>query len=153
MNGKVAVITGGTSGIGLATAQLLVQKGASVIVAGRDRAKGERAVQRLGSHAHYVRADVGIAADSEQVVAEAIRMWGRLDFAVNAAAIGDLRPASTAEITEQEWDQTLAAALKGVWLSMKYEVAAMSERGGSIVNVSSINGLSATPMAAAYCAA
>lgn len=151
---KIAVVMGGTSGIGLATAHLLVANGARVVVAGRDPAKGARAVSALGAAAHYVRADVAKAAEVAAVVETTVSRWGRLDWAVNAAAGGDMRPAPTADITEAEWDTTVAATLKGVWLSMKYELAAMAAAGGgSIVNVSSVNGLSGTPTAAAYCAA
>lgn len=151
---RVAVVMGGTSGIGLATARVLVGSGARVVIAGRDAAKGERARSQLGEHARYVQADVADSQAVERVVAEAARTWGRLDWAVNAAALSGLRPAPTAAITEAEWDATIAADLKGVWLSMKYELAVMAPAGaGSIVNISSVNGLSATPSAAAYCAA
>ncbi|MCA9712705.1 MAG: SDR family NAD(P)-dependent oxidoreductase, partial [Myxococcales bacterium] len=152
--GKVAVIMGGTSGIGLATARRLVAAGARVVVAGRDPDRGRRAVESLGERACYVQADVVEAARVEAVVQQAEDRWGRLDWAVNAAALGDMRPALTAEVTEAEWDRTLAADLKGMWLSMKYELLAMLRGGGgSIVNVSSVNGLSGTPSAVAYCAA
>lgn len=152
---KIAVVIGGTSGIGFATAQLLVQGGAHVTVAGRDRRKGERAIAALGARAHYVQADVARSDQVAALIDAVVQRGGRLDWAVNAAALADhLRPVPITEITEDEWDHTLAADLKGMWLAMKYELAAMvSAGGGSIVNVSSVNGLSATPMAAAYCAA
>lgn len=150
---KIAVVFGGTSGIGLATAQLLVESGAQVTIAGRDPEKGARAMSRLGDRARYVRADVAHADQVAAAIDEAVRHGGRLDWAVNAAALADVRPARIADITEHEWDQTIAADLKGVWLAMKYELPAMVAGGGSIVNVSSVNGLSATPMAAAYCVA
>lgn len=151
---KVAVIMGGTSGIGLCTARRVIEAGARVVVAGRDPDKGRRAAASLGEAAHYVQADVADAAQVAAVVEQAEARFGRLDWAVNAAALGDMRPALTAEITEQEWDRTMAADLKGVWLSMKYELPALLRSGGgAIVNVSSVNGLSGTPSAAAYCAA
>jgi len=151
---KVAVIMGGTSGIGLATARRLVEAGARVVVAGRSPDKGQRAAASLGERAHYVQADVADAARVEAVVQEAESRWGRLDWAVNAAALGEMRPALTADVTEEEWDRTMAADLKGTWLSMKSELQAMLRGGGgAIVNVSSVNGLSATPSAVAYCAA
>jgi NAD(P)-dependent dehydrogenase (short-subunit alcohol dehydrogenase family) len=152
--GKVVVITGGTSGIGNACARLLVEAGASVVVAGRDPQKGERAAQALGPRARFVRADVARAREVEALVAAAVSTFGRLDWAVNAAAVGDFKPAAVADITEEEWERTIAADLTGVWLSMKYELQAMLRTGGgSIVNVSSVNGLAGTPSAGAYCAA
>jgi NAD(P)-dependent dehydrogenase (short-subunit alcohol dehydrogenase family) len=151
---RVALIMGGTSGIGLATARLLVESGVRVTVTGRDPDKGARAARELGEHAHYIRADVANDRDVAAAVDAAVARWARLDWAVNAAALSDLRPALTADITEEEWDRTIAADLKGVWLSMKYELPAMLRSGGGvIVNVSSVNGLGATPSAAAYCAA
>jgi NAD(P)-dependent dehydrogenase (short-subunit alcohol dehydrogenase family) len=152
--GSVAVVMGGTSGIGLATARALIDAGARVIVAGRDRDRGARAAQLLGEHAHYVPADVTRAGEVAAVIDQAVARWGRLDGAVNAAAVGDPKPALVTDITEDEWDRIIAADLKGVWLSMKYEITAMlASGGGTIVNVSSVNGLSGTPSAAAYCAA
>ena len=153
---KVAVVMGGTSGIGLATARALVDAGAWVTIAGRSQDKGERAAAALGPRARYVRADVALADQAAAVIDDAMQRQGRLDWAVNAAAISDTRHVRTADITEDEWDRTIAADLRGVWLSMKYELKAMiggGGGGGSIVNVSSVNGFTATPMAAAYCAA
>ena len=151
---KIAVVMGGTSGIGLASARVLIESGARVVIAGRDRDKGERAARDLGGQAHYVQADVARSAAVSAVIDAAVERWGRLDWAVNAAAIADARPARVADITEDEWDRIIAADLKGVWLSLRAEIAAMMRSGGgAIVNVSSVNGLSGTPTAAAYCAA
>jgi NAD(P)-dependent dehydrogenase (short-subunit alcohol dehydrogenase family) len=152
---KVALVMGGTSGIGLAAATALIETGNVVIVTGRDPAKGRRAAEALGADASYVPADVADASQVAAAVSATVARWGRLDWAVNAAALADLRPAKLAEITETEWDRTLAADLKGVWLCMKFEIEAMlaAGGGGAIVNVSSVNGLSGTPTAAAYCAA
>jgi NAD(P)-dependent dehydrogenase (short-subunit alcohol dehydrogenase family) len=152
---KVAIVIGGTSGIGLATARLLIGSGARVTIAGRNPERGARARQELGERAHYACMDVASAEQVAATIADTVQRWGRLDWAVNAAALADdLRPAPTADITEQEWDQTIAVDLKGVWLAMKYELPAMIRTGGgAIVNVSSVNGLSATPSAAAYCVA
>lgn len=152
--GRIAIVFGGTSGIGLATAGALIDAGACVTVAGRDPAKGARAAAELGERAQYLQADVTRSDQIASVVDATVRRWGQLHWAVNAAALGQFRPARTGDITEQEWDETVIADLKGVWLAMKHELAAMTQAGGgSIVNVSSVNGLSGTPMAAAYCAA
>jgi NAD(P)-dependent dehydrogenase (short-subunit alcohol dehydrogenase family) len=133
---------------------LLVDVGARVTIAGRNPERGATAARELGDHAEFARADVAVADQVAAIVKETVKRWGRLDWAVNAAALREMRPAPVADITEHEWDQTLAADLKGTWLAMKYELPAMVRAGGgSIVNVSSVNGLSATPSAAAYCAA
>jgi NAD(P)-dependent dehydrogenase (short-subunit alcohol dehydrogenase family) len=151
---RVALVTGGTSGIGFATARLLVELGARVVIAGRDPDRGAQAARELGGQARYVRADVSSAGDVAAAVKATVAWSGRFDWAVNAAALADLRPALTPEITEDEWDRTIATDLKGVWLSMKYQLPAILDTGGgAIVNVSSVNGLSGTPSAAAYCAA
>jgi len=98
--------------------------------------------------------DVARADQVAAAIDDSVQRWGRLDWAVNAAALADTPFARIADITEEDWDRTLAVDLKGVWLAMKYELAAMlGTGGGSIVNVSSVNGLSATPQAGAYCAA
>ena len=152
--GKVAIVIGGTSGIGLATARLLVDMGARVAITGRDAERGARASQELGERAHYARMDVAHADQVAAAIDDTVRRWGRLDWAVNAAALSDPPFARIADITEEDWDRTLAVDHKGVWLSMKYELAAMiATGGGSIVNVSSVNGLCATPQAGAYCVA
>src|SRR3954467_9840781 len=140
---KVAIVIGGTSGIGLATARVLIDGGARVTIAGRNPEKGARACQQLGERAHYARMDVASAPQVAATIDDMVTRWGRLDWAVNAAALADeFRPARTADITEQDWDETIAADLKGVWLAMKYELPAMIRTGGgAIVNVSSVNGL------------
>ena len=95
---RVALITGGTSGIGFATARELLATGARVVVVGRDPAKGERAMRELGERAWFEPADVASAQDVARVVDAVLARWGRLDWAVNAAADGDLRRAPVAEL-------------------------------------------------------
>jgi NAD(P)-dependent dehydrogenase (short-subunit alcohol dehydrogenase family) len=159
MDGPIALITGGTSGIGLACARLLVADGARVAIIGRDRTRGEAAAHDLmalaGSDGQvlFVAADVADADQLRQAVDTVIARWGGLDHAVNSAAYAPTIAAPTAELPEVEFDRTVAVNLRGAWLSMKYEIAAMLKSGnGSIVNVSSANGFTGTPMAAAYCA-
>jgi NAD(P)-dependent dehydrogenase (short-subunit alcohol dehydrogenase family) len=152
---KIAVVVGGTSGIGLATARELVEGGACVTVIGRDAERGERAARALGDRAQFVGADVAKPAQVDDAIAAVVARWGRLDWAVNAAALADsLELVPTAEIREVDWERTIAVDLTGVWVCMRAEIRALlAAGGGAIVNVSSINGLSGTPLAAAYCAA
>ena len=157
LSGKIALVTGGSSGIGLATARVLCRAGTKVAIAARDPARGEAAVQSLrkeGGEALFVSADVSRGQDVLRLVEAVLGHWGRLDLAVNNASLGDMRLAPTAELSEEEFDRIVAVSLKGVWLCMKHELPAMLRGGGgAIVNVSSVNGLAGTPMASAYCAA
>ncbi len=102
----------------------------------------------------YVRADMARGEDIRRMVETVVGRWERLDLAVNNAALGDMALAPLTELPEEEFDRILGVDLRGVWLCMKYEIPAMLRTGrGAIVNVSSINGLTGTPMAAAYAAA
>ncbi len=155
--GKVALITGGSSGIGLATARVLGAAGTRVALAARNPERGqaaEKALRKAGVDAFFVQADMARGEDIRRMVEQVVERWGRLDVAVNNAAFGELTPAPTADVSEEEFDRTVAVNLKGVWLCMKYEIPAMLRGGpgGSIVNVSSVNGLAGTPMGSAYCA-
>lgn len=144
MQGKVALVTGGTSGIGLATAAILVQRGAQVIVVGRNIERGEQAVTHLseeGGKASFMPADVTQPAQVEQVINQIIANYGRLDYAVNNA--GDTGAHGFVhEVSEADFDETMNVNVKSVWLCMKYEVPPMLAQGyGSIVNVTSVKGL------------
>src|SRR5438552_17803709 len=100
--GKVAVVIGGTSGIGLATARVLVDMGAQVTIAGRNAERGARASQDLGERAHYTRMDVSRADQVAAAIDDTVQRWGRLDWAVNAAALSDTAFARIADITEED---------------------------------------------------
>jgi NAD(P)-dependent dehydrogenase (short-subunit alcohol dehydrogenase family) len=155
LEGKVALVTGGSSGIGLAAALAFAHEGARVVIASRGVESGEaaaRQVRELGGEAVHVTVDV---ADAEQVaalVSRCVVLFGRLDCAFNNAATGgpgDL----CADIPEADFDRTIAVNLKGVWLCMKHEIAQMLRQGGgTIVNMSSVDGLTGSPYAAAYAA-
>jgi A-factor type gamma-butyrolactone 1'-reductase (1S-forming) len=142
--GKVALVTGGSSGLGKATALQFAREGAKVVIAARrteQSAAVVSAIEAMGAEAHFVRTDVSQAKDVEALIRAALEKYGRLDYAVNNAGI--VGPVSTpiAEVTEAQWDQLMGINLKGVWLCMKHEIPAMVTRGhGAIVNVASIYG-------------
>jgi NAD(P)-dependent dehydrogenase (short-subunit alcohol dehydrogenase family) len=154
--GKVALITGGTSGIGLATARAFARAGAKVAVSSRSEGAGRavcESIERDGGAAAFVRADVREEVDVARAVGAVVDRFGRLDFAVNAAGIGgDMAPLeSTAQAV---WDDVLATNARGVWLAMRYEIPAMlaAGSGGAIVNISSIYGAAGKPAHHAYVA-
>lgn len=143
--GKVALVTGGSSGLGEATAVRFAEEGAKVVIAARRAEQGARVVERIaaaGGEAHFVQADVTRAADIEKLVEATLDTFGRLDCAVNNAGISGPRFTPLADVTEEQWDQVMNVNLKGVWLCMKREIPAMlANGGGAIVNVASIYGL------------
>jgi len=143
-SGKVAVVTGGGSGIGRATAVAFAFSGASVVVADIDGAALDdtiREIEDSGGEGTGVRTDVSSAADVEHMVEVAVGTYGGLDVAFNNAGI-EAAPLAVADVSEAEWDRVQSINTKGVWLSMKYEIPAMLKRGGgAIVNASSILGL------------
>ncbi len=142
--GKVVLVTGGSSGLGEATAFKFAQEGAKVVIAARRAEQSAQVVQRIidsGGEAHFVQADVSRAADVEHMVKAAVEKFGRLDCAVNNAGISGPRLTQMADITEAQWDEVMGVNLKGVWLCMKYQIPAMlANGGGAIVNVASIYG-------------
>ena len=153
--GKVAVVTGGASGIGRATALALAARGASLVVADVQPAGlGEtlRLVCQGGGAAIAVHADVRRADHVASMVDAAVRGFGGLDVAVNAAGVGGV-DARTAEYPEEDWHRTLDVNLTGVWQCLRHEIPAMLARGGgAIVNVASVAGLVGFARHAAYAA-
>jgi NAD(P)-dependent dehydrogenase (short-subunit alcohol dehydrogenase family) len=151
------LVTGGSSGIGRATALAFASRGARVVVASRSRDRAlsvVRALELAGGDGYFIPADVSIESAVEAMVAETMELYGRLDVAVNCAALTDPVLAPTAELDEAEFDQMIAVTLKGVWLCMKHELKAMvAGKGGAIVNLASANGLHGTPGASHYAAA
>jgi len=156
VNGKVALITGASSGIGRATAELFALRGANVVLAARrepELATLTSEIESRGGNASFVVTDVAIARDVEQMVAHAIKTFGRLDYAVNnAGIIGTIAP--IIDLSEQEWDQVLDINLKGTFLCLQHEARAMlaGGHGGAIVNVGSVNSFLGFPTGSAYVA-
>ena len=142
-SGRVALIIGGTSGIGLATARGFARAGAAVVVAARGEEAGRAACAALetdGARVLFVRTDVREESSVAHAVEAAVKHFGRLDFAVNCAGHGgDMAPL---ESTNQDvWDTVMAINARGVWLGMRYALPAiLASGGGSIVNMSSIAG-------------
>ncbi len=158
MQGKVALVTGGSSGIGLATAHLFARHGASVVIAARNPQRGAAALYALraaGADAEFVQTDVSLNDEVSALVRAVIERYDRLDFAVNSAATDEVGMGLTADLSEADFDSAIALNLKSVWLCMKYEIKRMLEQreGGSIVNVSSVNGLGGVPGAGTYAVA
>ena len=155
LDGRVALITGGTSGIGRATAALFAKEGAAVALTGRSRERGEEVAQdilRAGGRALFIRADVRVADDCRRVVEDTLERFGRIDVLFNNAGV--FHPKTVPECTEEEWDETIDSSLKGAFLMSKYVLPSMIERGsGSIIHNSSGWGIQGGNRAAAYCAA
>ncbi|HXG66504.1 MAG TPA: SDR family NAD(P)-dependent oxidoreductase, partial [Blastocatellia bacterium] len=155
--GKVALVTGGNSGIGRATALAFAREGAKVALAARGVERGEataREITAAGGEALFIRADMTKPDDVEMMAAKTVEAYGRLDFAFNnAASEGVLK--LTGDFTEEEFDDIIGVNLKGVWLCMKHEIRQMLQQqpaGGAIVNTSSINGLGGVAQGALYAA-
>jgi len=146
--GKTAIVTGSTSGIGRATAKLFAQEGANVVVVGRRAELGAQVVQEIwedGGSARYVRTDVGVAADLENMVRAAVDTYGRLDILVNnAISFSEGSVGSVLEMTVEGWDTVLRTSLTAIFLGSKFAIPEMIKAGGgAIINMSSVHGLTA----------
>ncbi len=156
LRGKVAVVTGGTSGIGRETAILFAKAAAKVVVAGRREAEGNETVELIraaGGDGLFVKTDVAKTQDVQTLVRKTVEKFGRLDVAFNNAGIeGAWVP--IAEQLEEDFDRVIDINVKGVWLCLKYQIQQMLKQGtgGAIVNMSSVAGLMGSAGAAAYVA-
>lgn len=154
-SGRVALVTGGTSGIGRAVALAFAEAGADVAIAARQEGQAGaacEAIEKAGGRALFVRADVRSEEDVSRMVKATVERFGRLDFAVNNAGVGG--DMAALEATDQAvWDDVMAINARGVWLSMRHEIPAMLATGsGAIVNVSSIYGMAGRAAHHAYVA-
>jgi NAD(P)-dependent dehydrogenase (short-subunit alcohol dehydrogenase family) len=158
LEGKVALITGGNSGIGRAAALAFAREGAKVVLAARRVERGEEVAHEIrtaGGEAQFVKADMAKSDEIEVLIKRTLELYGRLDCAFNNAATPGGSFAMTADFSEEEFDRVISVNLKGVWLCMKYEIQQMLQQqlpGGSIVNTSSVNGLGGAQQGALYSA-
>ena len=149
--GKVVLITGGASGIGLASAETCAREGATVVITDVNRAEGEAQARRLkaaGLEVEFLQQDASSEADWRRVVDEILERHGHLDVLVNNAGIGVM--ATIEQETLEGWRRTQAVNMEGVFLGTREAVRAMKERGGSIINISSIEGIIGEPLVPAY---
>jgi NAD(P)-dependent dehydrogenase (short-subunit alcohol dehydrogenase family) len=155
-SGRVALVTGGSTGIGKATAIAFAREGARVVIASRRQDTGRASVKEIeliGGEALWMACDVSQADQVENLIAQTLTTYGHLDCAFNNAGSGG-RGGLLPEISEEYWDQTIDGYLKSVFLCMKYQIPAMVEAGGgSIVNNSSVDGKRAFPWDPVYSAA
>jgi NAD(P)-dependent dehydrogenase (short-subunit alcohol dehydrogenase family) len=156
LKGKIALVTGGSSGIGRAASLLFAREGATVVVADVDARGGEETLSRIGRDggvAEFIKTDIAKSEEVEALIAAIVRKHRRLDCAFNnAGVLGEIR--SVVDHTEEDWDRTFATNLKGTWLCMKYEIPQMLAQGkGAIVNTTSTAGvLIGSPFRSAYAA-
>jgi NAD(P)-dependent dehydrogenase (short-subunit alcohol dehydrogenase family) len=154
LTGKRALVTGGASGIGRATALLFAREGAAVSVVDLDEAGGQAAAQRIadeGGQAIFVRCDVSQAADCQRAVRRTVDELGGLEILFNNAGI--IRRADVLDTTEEEWERVMAVNVKSIFLLSKYAIPLMKKAGGGvIINTGSGWGLVGGPDAVSYCA-
>jgi NAD(P)-dependent dehydrogenase (short-subunit alcohol dehydrogenase family) len=138
MKGKVAIVTGATSGIGRASSVLLAQQGVKVVLAGRNEQSGQTLEQDIisfGGEAVFVRTDVSDAKSVENLMVQAQAVFGTIHYALNNAGI-EGKLGALSEMEEQNFDEVISINLRGVWLCLKYQLQAMASQGGSVVNIS-----------------
>jgi len=142
LKGRVAVVTGGASGIGLASAELLAAAGAAVAIVDRDAEAAKQALEKIGGNGLALSTDVALESEIEEATSDVLRALGRIDILVNSAGTAIRRPA--VEVTVEDWDKVMAINMTGTFLFSRAVARAMIEKGegGSIVQISSIMGFS-----------
>jgi 3-oxoacyl-[acyl-carrier protein] reductase len=157
LNGKTAIVTGGSRGIGLATARALAAEGAAIVISGTDQARLDQARAAIAASSDAaeriltVKADVRQAADVDRLVASAVERFGGLDILVNNAGVGGFR--DVAAMSADDWHRVIDTNLTGVFHCCHAAIPHLRARGGGwIVNISSLAGKNAFPGGAAYCA-
>jgi NAD(P)-dependent dehydrogenase (short-subunit alcohol dehydrogenase family) len=154
LSGQIALVTGGASGIGAASARLLVARGAKVVVADRQVAAGERMASELGAAALFMSVDVAEPGDVDMMVSATLETFGRLDIAINCAGISSGARLPLGMTPMESWHRTMDVNLNGVFYSLRAEIGAIvNSGGGSIVNVASIMGSVGSANSSAYTAA
>ena len=156
INGKTAIVTGGTSGIGFSTAQALLAKGAKVVIAGRNAERGEKAAEELSktsADVAFCQADTADEMSVKNLVDFAVERFGSLDIMVNNAGIGI--HGAVDELSGEDWDKVIAINLNGVFYGTKYAAIQMKKQGhgGAIISTSSIEGIIGDGLIPSYCAA
>ncbi|MFV8347832.1 SDR family NAD(P)-dependent oxidoreductase [Flavobacterium sp. ZB4P13] len=138
---KVAIVTGGSSGIGKSIALAFAQKEAKVVVVDWiENSETMNLIKDLGAEAIFIKCDVSKTEDVKAMVEKTIETFGRLDYAFNNAGV-EGKSASAQDCTEENWDKTIGVNLKGIWLCMKYEIPEILKQSkGTIVNCASVTG-------------
>lgn len=140
MEGKVAIVTGGNSGIGAATVRMFVEQGAKVMIAARGEEAGNALAEELGENASFTRTDVTIEKDIEAMVDATVKRWGRLDCLVNNAC-SSIPRIPIEEYNAQYFGSGIMLALGSVFLCMRYGIPALKKQGGSVINIASTAGM------------
>ena len=152
LEGKVALVTGGASGIGLRAAQVFAEAGASVVLADRDADGAAEAARQIGPNAAAIGGDVTNEDDAAAMVDACVQHFGRLDIAFNNAGIGGFAPIQDYEL--DDFRRVIDVCLTGVFLCIKHEAKQLiAQGGGSIINTASLNAMQATEGLSAYCSA
>jgi 3-oxoacyl-[acyl-carrier protein] reductase len=153
MSSQVAIVTGGSKGIGLAIARALLDRGMQLVIGARKQDELARAQQQLGgsSRVHVVRGDVSVPGDAERLVGAAVQRFGAVDILVNNAGVGKFANAS--DLSVEDWRQVIDTNLSGVFYCSRAAIPEMRRRGGGwIINISSLAGKNAFAGGSAYCA-